>query len=368
MIKNNVASVEGVAHLSLSPAGRVAERCTPSLRDAGVPRARSLPQRSSNPTDSVSPPSVYSPHPSSTSLTGQTTVASTVPAKPARSPEFSDEESPRESSNFSFHFDQYEEWTDEVEARMQNEIDRMLEDARRVLAEPVINISELFPDDLLADSVAHQTAANIRARFAAADDMIKELEAMAEDDDLWEELGMYVPLSPIPEESLADEFVVEEDAHSPPQSFKHAICFEERQWVADNVRITTKSSGEPPIPPTPPDVYLRRRRRRWKPPDSYPMAKKKIRKLTKSIRGDHGSKNDTYLATFDLGKFIMIDVPRASEHPFVACGLAADYTREFGMQSHGAVIIGRLGSNIALANTQSTSPWWNGIVAREAVM
>ncbi|KAF8423949.1 hypothetical protein L210DRAFT_3568915 [Boletus edulis BED1] len=147
----------------------------------------------------------------------------------------------------------------------------MLEDARRVLAEPYPNISELFPDDLLADSVAHQTvlADTLASRFAAADEMIKELEAIAEDDDLWEELGIYVPLSPIPEESLADEFVVEEDAHSPLQSFKHAICFEERQWVADKVCITTKT--EPPIPPTPPDVYLRRRRRRWKPPDSYPM-------------------------------------------------------------------------------------------------
>ncbi|KAF8433911.1 hypothetical protein L210DRAFT_3649408 [Boletus edulis BED1] len=145
-------------------------------------------------------------------------------------------------------------------------------EVERTHLEAIQRVSTLFPNDLLADSVAHQTVADIRARFAAADDMIKELEAMAEDDDLWEELGMYVPLSPIAEESLADEFVVEEDAHSPPQSFKHAICFEERQWVADNVRITTKSSGEPPIPPTPPDVYLRRRRRRWKPPDSYPMA------------------------------------------------------------------------------------------------
>ncbi|KAF8423145.1 hypothetical protein L210DRAFT_3653930 [Boletus edulis BED1] len=241
MIKNNVASVEDVAHSSLSPAGRVAQCCTPGC--SPTPSPSQVVRCSSNLADSP--------------------------------PEFSDEESPRESSNFSFHFDQYEEWTDEVEARMQNEIDRMLEDARRLLAEPVINFSELFPDDLLADPVAHQTAAD--ARFAASsskmDDCVKEVEAMIEEygiDNVWEELGMYVParlLSPIPEESLADEFVVEEDAHSPPQSFKHAICFEERQWVADNVRITTKSSGEPPIPPTPPDVYLRQRRRRWKPPD-----------------------------------------------------------------------------------------------------
>ncbi|KAF8429947.1 hypothetical protein L210DRAFT_3562790 [Boletus edulis BED1] len=236
MINNNVASVEDVADSSLSPAGRVTQRCTPGCSP--------IPSPSQVLADS--PASLPSPHPSSQAPSATSSTG-----------------------HFSFHFDQYEEWTDEVEARMQNEIDRMLEDARRVLDEPVPNISELFPDDLLADSVAYQTAADsLASRFAAADEMIRELEAVAEDD-VWEELGMYVPLSPIAEESLADEFVVEEDAHSPPQSFKHAICFEERQWVADKVRITTKT--EPPIPPTPPDVYLRRRRRRWKPPDSYPM-------------------------------------------------------------------------------------------------
>ncbi|KAF8120478.1 hypothetical protein EV363DRAFT_1369718 [Boletus edulis] len=246
MIKNNVASVEDVAHSPLSPAGRVAQRCTPGCSPASSPSQ--VVQCSSNLADS--PASLPSQAPSATSSTG----------------------------HFSFHFDQYEEWTDEVEARMQNEIDRMLEDARRVLTEPVPNISELFPDDLLADSVAHQTVADsLASRFAAADEMIRELGAIAEDD-IWEELGTYVPLSPIPEESLADEFV-------------------ERQWVADNVRMTTTSSAEPPIPPTPPDVYLRQRRRRWKPPDPSPMAlrltenQKKIRKLTKSIRGDHGVKH-----------------------------------------------------------------------------
>ncbi|KAF8452061.1 hypothetical protein L210DRAFT_3516641 [Boletus edulis BED1] len=245
MIKNNVASVEDVADSSLSPAGRVTQRCTPGCSPASSPSL--VVQCSSNLADS--PASLPSQAPSATSST----------------------------SHFSFHFDQYEEWTDEVEARMQNKIDRMLEDARRVLTEPVPNISELFPDDLLADSVAHQTVADsLASRFAAADDMIRELESIAEDDDLWEELGTYVPLSPIPEESLADEFV-------------------ERQWVT--VRITTKSSGEPPIPPTPPDVYLRQRRRRWKPPDSSLIAlrliekPKKNRKLTKSIRGDHGVKH-----------------------------------------------------------------------------
>ncbi|KAF8451926.1 hypothetical protein L210DRAFT_2001978 [Boletus edulis BED1] len=256
LIKNNVASVEDVADSSLSPAVRVAQRCTPGCSPASSPSL--VVQSSSNLADS--PASLPSQAPSATSSTG----------------------------HFSFHFDQYEEWTDEVEARMQNEIDRMLEDARRVLTEPVPNISELFPDDLLADSVAHQTAADsLAARFAYADEMIKELEAIAEDDELWEELGMYVPLSPIPEESLADQFVVEED--------------EERQWVADKIHITTKRSGEPPIPPTPPDVYLRQRRRRWKPPDSSPMAlrfphfypshrkaKKNIENYIKLIRGDHG--------------------------------------------------------------------------------
>ncbi|KAF8127189.1 hypothetical protein EV363DRAFT_1345876 [Boletus edulis] len=271
LINNNVASVEDVAHSSVSPAVRVNQRCTPGC--SPTPSPSQVVQCSSNLADS--PASLPSQAPSATSSTG----------------------------HFSFNFDQYEEWTDEVEARMQNELDRMLEDARRVLAEPVPNISELFPDDLLVDSVAQQTAADIRAsRFAYADEMIKELEAIAEDDELWEELGMYVPLSPIPEESLADEFVVEEDAHSPLQSFKHAICFEERQWVADKVRITTKT--EPPIPPTPPDVYLRQRRRRWKPPDPSLIAlrpptflsiksksKKKSENYTKSIRGDHGVKH-----------------------------------------------------------------------------
>ncbi|KAF8452564.1 hypothetical protein L210DRAFT_3518957 [Boletus edulis BED1] len=224
MINNNVASVEDVADSSLSPAGRVTQRCTPGCSPASSPSQ--VVQCSSNLADS--PASLPSQAPSATSSTG----------------------------HFSFHFDQYEEWTDEVEARMQNEIDQMLEDARRVLTEPIPNISELFPDDLLVDSVAQQTAADIRAsRFAYADEMIKELEAIVEDDDLWEELGMYVPLSPIPEESLADEFV-------------------ERQWVADKVHITTTRSGKPPIPPTPPDVYLRQRRRRWKPPDPSPMPKK----------------------------------------------------------------------------------------------
>ncbi|KAF8132334.1 hypothetical protein EV363DRAFT_1327702 [Boletus edulis] len=245
LIKNNVASVEDVAHSSLSPAGRVAQCCTPGCSPASSPSQ--VVQCSSNLADS--PASLPSPHlssqaPSAASLTG----------------------------HFSFHFDEVEEWTDEVEARMQNEIDRMLEDARRVLAEPYPNISELFPDDLLADSVAHQTVVDsLASGFAAADKMIEELGAMVEEySDVWEESGTYVParlLSPIPEESLADEFVVEEDAHSPPQSFKHAICFEERQWVTNKVRMTTKSSAEPPIPPTPPDVYLRQRRRRWKPPD-----------------------------------------------------------------------------------------------------
>ncbi|KAF8127956.1 hypothetical protein EV363DRAFT_1342955 [Boletus edulis] len=275
LIENNVASVEDVADSSLSPAGRVAQRCTPGC--SPTPSPSQVVRCSSNLADS--PASLLSPHLSS--------------------------QAPSATDHFSFHFDQYEEWTDEVEARMQNEIDRMLEDARRVLAEPILNFSERFPDDLLVDSVAHQTAADLRAsRFAYADEMIRELEAMAEDDDIWEELGMYVPLSPIPEESLADEFVVEEDAHSPPQSFEHAICFEERQWVADKVLITTKSSGEPPIPPTPPDVYLRQRRRRWKPPDPSLIAlrsptflsitsksQKKIENYAKLIRGDHGVKH-----------------------------------------------------------------------------
>ncbi|KAG6373574.1 hypothetical protein JVT61DRAFT_6222 [Boletus reticuloceps] len=341
LIKNKIASVEDVAHL---PAGRVAKRCTQSLRNAVVPRAKSLPHinlvaegrslkaslkhrvetarrpggsisaepaspttastvGSSSPMISSSSPVVSDaacsdqweededhchrlvavaqndragkarllprprpilpgllphsflvtsrptleqsrrpgvptfrlfPHlssqaPSVTSLTGQTTVTSTVAAKPARSPEFSDEESQRESDNFSFHFSQDEEWTDEVEARMQNAIDRMLEDARRQLAVPVLNFSVLFPDDLLADSVAHQTAANPRTSRSGASSLEDyngsysvdpedereeddDVESMVEDigygiDNVWEELAI-VParlLTPISEETLADD-------------------------------------------------------------------------------------------------------------------------------------------------------------------
>ncbi|KAF8129843.1 hypothetical protein EV363DRAFT_1168167 [Boletus edulis] len=93
LIENKVASVEDVAHLSLSPAGRVAEL-----------------QSRCNPADSVSLPFISSPHLSS--------------AKPARPSSLT----------------RNEEWTDELEARMQNGIDRML-DARRQLAEPVLNFS-----------------------------------------------------------------------------------------------------------------------------------------------------------------------------------------------------------------------------------
>ncbi|KAF8129045.1 hypothetical protein EV363DRAFT_1339599 [Boletus edulis] len=258
LIKNNVASVEDVARLSLSPAGRVAKHCTPSLTNAGVPSATSLPH-----IDLVAEgPSISSSHPSSQ-----------VPP----SPEFSDEESPREPSNFSFHLYQDEEWTDEVEARMQNMIDQMLEDARRLLAEPTINFSERFPDDFLEDSANPQTSCSAASSLEDDDgsysgdqeDGAEEEEGLGMDI-VWEESAAFVParpLTPIPEESLADSFVVEEDPHSPPLSFEHATCFEERQWV--KVRITTKSSVEPPIPPTPPDVYLRQRRRRWKPPDPY---------------------------------------------------------------------------------------------------
>ncbi|KAF8431591.1 hypothetical protein L210DRAFT_3559975 [Boletus edulis BED1] len=241
-IKNKVASVEDVARLSLSPAGRVAKHCTPCLTNAGVPSATSLPH-----IDLVAEgPSISSPHPSSQ-------APSSTP-----SPGFSDEELHRESSNFSFH---------------------LYQDEERLLAEPTINFSERFPDDFLEDSANPRTSCFAASSLEDDDgsysgdqeDGAEEEEGLGMDI-VWEESAAFVPgrpLTPIPEESLADSFVVEEDAHSPPLSFKHATCFEERQWVADKVRITTKSSAEPPIPPTPPDVYLRQRRRRWKPPDPY---------------------------------------------------------------------------------------------------
>ncbi|KAF8127905.1 hypothetical protein EV363DRAFT_1342185 [Boletus edulis] len=323
MINNNVASVEDVADSSLSPAGRVTQRCTPGC--SPTPSPSQVVQCSSNLADS--PASLPSPHPSSqspsaTSLTG----------------------------HFSFHFDQYEEWTDEVEARMQNELDRMLEDARRVLTEPVPNISELFPDDLFADSVAHQTLADsLASRFAAADEMIRELEAVAEDDDLWEELGMYVPLSPIAEESLADEFVVEEDAHSPPQSFKHTICFEvgpilffRSLWGLTNIYRSDNGS----------QTRSASRRR--------PSHRFHQRLLTSTCDGGGGDGSlltptlwrcDCHISIHHIEKqkkfrkLNKIDQRRRWIQTLKSScsvlvkrqpGLAADYTREFGMQSHGA--------------------------------
>ncbi|KAF8122967.1 hypothetical protein EV363DRAFT_1358145 [Boletus edulis] len=313
LIKNNVASVEDVARLSLSPAGRVAKHCTPSLTNAGVPSATSLPH-----IDLVAEgPSISSAH-----------LSSQAPSS-TPSPEFSDEESPREPDNFSFHLYQDEEWTDEVETRMQNMIDQMLEDARRLLAEPTINFSERFPDDFLEDSANPRTSCFAASSLEDDDgsysgdqeDGAEEEEGLGMDI-VWEESAAFVParpLTPIPEESLADSFVVEEDAHSPPLSFKHATCFEERQWV--KVRITTKSSAEPPIPPTPPDVYLRQRRRRWKPPDPY----RRWKTNAKSIRDDWSR---TLKATFKSKNAILF--------LRLLSGLAADYTREFGMQSHDA--------------------------------
>ncbi|KAF8127923.1 hypothetical protein EV363DRAFT_1342513, partial [Boletus edulis] len=158
---------------------------------------------------------------------------------------------------------------------MQNEIDRMLEDARRVLAEPILNFSERFPDDLLADSSRSGPFSPEDYDGSYSGDEEDEAEEVGGlgMDNVWEEVATYGParpLTPTPEESLADEFVVEEDAHFPPLSCE---TISPRRWVADleeslKVQITTKSSAEPPIPRRPPDVYLRQRRRRWKPPDS----------------------------------------------------------------------------------------------------
>ncbi|KAF8421135.1 hypothetical protein L210DRAFT_2224879 [Boletus edulis BED1] len=215
---------------------------------------------------------------------------------------------------------------------MQNEIDRMLEDARRVLAEPILNFSERFPDDLLADSSRSGPFSPEDYDGSYSGDEEDEAEEVGGlgMDNVWEEVATYGParpLTPIPEESLADEFVVEEDAHSPPLSCETISVHEEycqeplrrkpRRWVADleeslKVQITTKSSAEPPIPRRPPDVYLRQRRRRWKPPDSSRRrvaAWKGKRKLEKSskinqrrrwgqTRKSRKPERDTFIATF----------------------------------------------------------------------
>ncbi|KAF8417088.1 hypothetical protein L210DRAFT_3581450, partial [Boletus edulis BED1] len=67
LIKNNVASVEDVAHSSLSPAGRVAQRCTPGCSPAPSPSQAVC---SSNLAALPASPRLSSQAPSATSLTG----------------------------------------------------------------------------------------------------------------------------------------------------------------------------------------------------------------------------------------------------------------------------------------------------------
>ncbi|KAG6378117.1 hypothetical protein JVT61DRAFT_13802 [Boletus reticuloceps] len=82
---------------------------------------------------------------------------------------------------------------------MQNAIDRMLEDARRQLAVPVLNFSVLFPDDLLADSVAHQSAANPRTSRSGASSLEDYNSSYSADqEDETEEDDGLVSLSPAP--------------------------------------------------------------------------------------------------------------------------------------------------------------------------
>ena len=116
--------------------------------------------------DPVSSSPGYSPAPSFTTWTNQTTItcpqfeSSVLNGKPNQLPEFSDEELQREFDKFSFHSSQDEEWTSEVESRKQNAINRALLDMKRKLAFPVPRLSSYFSDDSLADIAAQQTFVN----------------------------------------------------------------------------------------------------------------------------------------------------------------------------------------------------------------
>lgn len=162
------------------------------------PSAVSPPQRESDPRTPVrapnerhaSPPGSSLPSacpasPASSSASSGTTLAnqttrticpfeSTAPEKPARSPEFSDEDLERDFDAFSFHSSQEEEWTSEVESRRQNAFNRALSDMKRQLAVPVPTLSSHFSDDSLADSAAHQTLVNPQASRLRVDGTVDD--------------------------------------------------------------------------------------------------------------------------------------------------------------------------------------------------
>ena len=166
-----------------------------SFSDSSPPSPLQVPHSSDNLTNfpsfhpSCSSPE-YSPAPSASTLANQTSLTlwpseSTVPEKPAQSPDFSDEELQREFDEFSFHSSQEEEWTSEVESRKQNAINRALSDMKRKLAVPVPQLSRYFSDDSLTDSVARQTLADQTPRsgiFSQEDDNSSSYAADEEDE------------------------------------------------------------------------------------------------------------------------------------------------------------------------------------------
>ncbi|KAN0078135.1 hypothetical protein V8E55_010192 [Tylopilus felleus] len=229
--------------------------------------------------DPVSSLPGYSPAPSFTTWTNQTTItcpqfeSSVLNGKPNQLPEFSDEELQREFDKFSFHSSQDEEWTSEVESRKQNAINRALLDMKRKLAFPVPRLSSYFSDDSLADTAAQQTFVNpppscssvsckgddndssysadkedetedndksvslsttppdspVGAPLPVVDDAAKQADpefgAEHIDDgieNVSEALAPYVPrfLTCIPEESLADEYENEPITEPPALSFR----------------------------------------------------------------------------------------------------------------------------------------------------
>ncbi|KIJ07785.1 hypothetical protein PAXINDRAFT_19049 [Paxillus involutus ATCC 200175] len=267
------------------------------------PSASDHPLSSSSATSSI-------PLPSS-----QTDALPTLPSRPkvgtgVRSPEFSDEEFQKEFDNFSFHTVDEEEWTSEVEARKQNELNRLFSSMKRELAIPVPKLSSYFSDDSLADSA---TRAPVKVRAPRRRESAREREfdnssfysADEEDEgedeeeereggvlsvpeappspsshtdvpvtveqqdlrdpgaeipedgtsDVWQLLAAHVPtlLTRISEESLAEEYEIEAIAQPPPLSFKRpsppyarAEARDEDQWMTSYA--TTVVAEDSPCP------------------------------------------------------------------------------------------------------------------------
>ncbi|KAF8840296.1 hypothetical protein BDN67DRAFT_659423 [Paxillus ammoniavirescens] len=130
-------------------------------KQSPLPSSSPIDLTHSFPSSLSDPPLTFASAPSSISLPSrQIDALLSLPSRPkvtetgtgVRSAEFSDEEFQKEFDNFSFHTVDEEEWTSGVEARKQNELNRLFSSMKRELAIPVPKLSSYFSDDSLAES------------------------------------------------------------------------------------------------------------------------------------------------------------------------------------------------------------------------